>query len=584
MDSRSASSASFVAEALRLALRDAAERGAISKNNQLRIQSIREPLTSSDLKRALEDLRKAGWIVVLLFDQFEELFSKESLFEVFNAVRDLSLDIDASQVPVILGFAWKTDVSLPQQHPAYHLWHELADRRRSFRVSEFGGSEVARVISKAERATGNKLSKPIKSRLVEQCQGLPWLLKKLLVHVLQRVSTTESQYSLLERELEIEFLFKEDLEQLQDEHIRCLKYIASRAPVAVAEVEENFSREVTNHLINQHLLVRSGMNYVIYWDIFRDYLIEERLPEIPWARTFQRTPSIALKALNVLGEKGPLTASALGAHIKATEGAAFNILGDLVALQLVDSNSAGLYQVAAHLDTLSPASIARVTRKQLKRHVVSRAIERTWGKGRPVDYDECVSFVSEKQLRSKTFSKSTRRSYAQNLRSWLLFAGLLEIQPRGIARPDGEGAQMGITSSQSQVAGLFLGASTPSRLQGLIVELLGQPKGAPRSALESRGLRNAIADATALGLVIIRDGNILLSREYSNKSILLSTTKDLIREQATVQAAAKCMRETGDNRKNAAAMLTSRLNPSWKSASSSRYLGGLHRYAVWAEQ
>jgi hypothetical protein len=336
VDSRAASSASFVAEALRLAIRDASDKGVINKNNQLRIQSLREPLNSSDIKRAIDELRRTNWVVVLLFDQFEELFSKEPLFEVFNAVRDLSLDIDASQAPLILGFAWKTDVSLPQQHPAYHLWHELADRRRSFKVSEFGGGEVARVITKAERATGNKLYKPLRSRLVEQCQGLPWLLKKLLVHVLQRVSTTESQYSLLERELDIELLFKEDLEQLQEEHIRCLKYIASRSPVAVAEVEESFPREVTNHLLNQHLLVRSGMNYVIYWDIFRDYLVEERVPEIPWARTFQRRPSIALKALTVLGDKGPLTAPELGAQIRVTEGAAFNILGDLVALQLVD--------------------------------------------------------------------------------------------------------------------------------------------------------------------------------------------------------------------------------------------------------
>jgi len=584
VDSRSASSASFVAEALRLTLRDASKRGAIDKNNKLRIQSLREPLDSSDLKLALDDLRKAGWVAVLLFDQFEELFSKESLFEVFNAVRDLSLDIDASQAPVILGFAWKTDVSLPQQHPAYHLWHQLADRRRSFRVSEFGPGEVAKVISKAERATGNKLSKPLRSRLVEQCQGLPWLLKKLLVHVFQRVSTAESQYLLLERELEIDLLFKEDLEQLQEVHTRCLKYIASRAPVAVAEVEENFSREVTNHLINQHLLVRSGMNYVIYWDIFRDYLVEERVPEIPWARTFQRTPAIALKALNVLGEKGPLTASALGAYIKAPEGAVLNILGDLVALQLVDSSSAGLYQLATHLDTLTPASIARITRNQLKRHVVSRAIERTWERGRPVDYDDWVNFVSKEQLRSKTFSKSTRRSYALNLRSWLLFAGLLEMQPDGIARPDGEGAQMGMTSPQSQVAGMFLGTSTPSRLQELTIKLWTQQNGISRTELESSRFRNAIADATALGLVVNRDGNVHLSLEYPNESTLRSTTKLLIQRQTTVQAAVNCMSEKGHNRKDAAALLATRLNPSWKLASSTRYLGGLLRYALWAEQ
>lgn len=118
VDSLSASSASFVTEALRLAIRDAAEKGALSKKNKLRIQSLREPLNSPDIKRALDELQKADWIVVLLFDQFEELFAKESLFEVFHAIRDLSLDIDASQAPLILGFGWKTAVSLPQQHPA----------------------------------------------------------------------------------------------------------------------------------------------------------------------------------------------------------------------------------------------------------------------------------------------------------------------------------------------------------------------------------------------------------------------------------------------------------------------------------
>ena len=324
------------------------------------------------------------------------------------------------------------------------------------------------------------------------------------------------------------------------------------------------------------------MNYVIYWDIFRDYLIEGRVPEIPWARTFQRSPSIALKALDALGEKGPLTASALGEHIRVTEGAAFNILGDLVALQLVDSNSAGLYQVAAHLEPLTRTSIVRVTRNQLKRHIISRAIERTWERGRPVDYDDWVNFVSTNQLPSKIFSKSTRRSYAQNLKSWLLFAGLLEIRPSGIARPDGEGAQMGTTISQSQVAGLFLGTSTPSRLQDLIWRLKAQQNGISRAILESSGLRNAIADATALGLVIARDGNVLLSREYPNESTLLSTTKDLIGEQETVQTAVKCMQESGENRKAAAQLLATRLDASWKSVSSIRYLGGLLRFASWA--
>ena len=77
---------------------------------------------------------------------------------------------------------------------------------------------------------------------------------------IKRVSTVESQYLLLERELDVELLFKEDLSVLGEEQIKCLKFVAVRAPVAVAEVEENYSRDTTNVLINSHLLVRSGMN------------------------------------------------------------------------------------------------------------------------------------------------------------------------------------------------------------------------------------------------------------------------------------------------------------------------------------
>jgi hypothetical protein len=40
---------------------------------------------------------------------------------------------------------------------------------------------------------------------------------------------------------------------------------AANSPASVPDVESNFSREATNSLTQAHLLVRSGMNYVVYW-------------------------------------------------------------------------------------------------------------------------------------------------------------------------------------------------------------------------------------------------------------------------------------------------------------------------------
>ncbi|MCU9952784.1 restriction endonuclease [Burkholderia sp. BKH01] len=580
VDSRSASNAGFVVEALRLALDDAVNIGAARKN-PLNIHSLREPLDSPDVKNALTQLRTQGRIAVLMFDQFEELFAKESLFEVFNAVRDLSLDVDSAQAPLVLGFAWKTDVSLPQQHPAYHLWHQLADRRKTFKVTELKRGEIDRVISKAEKAIGKKLSRPLRHRLTEQCQGLPWLLKKLLVHVLQRVSTAESQYLLLERELDIEQLFKEDLEQLQEDHLRCLKFVAARAPVAVAEVEDSFSRDTTNLLINQHLLVRSGMNYVVYWDIFRDYLVEERVPQIPWTRTFQRTPPVALRALNVLESKGPLSALALGEQLSLKEGPTFNLLGDLVAFQLVDADGSGNYKIPSHLSDLSPTTIAGIVRSQLRRHVVARAIERLWARDEVVSQDDWLHFFDQQQPRSTIFSPATLRVYCANLKNWLLFAGLLELRPRGIARADGNGGQLGVVSTSKTLTGLFLGASSPARLQELLTKLVAGATS--RRSLDGDGLRNAISDASALGLIDVTADRVNLRMNTMDLSSLMDEAKRSVARQPTIQLALESIKANNGDRNAAAPQLAEGLGAvAWKPVSALRYLGGLVRYANWA--
>lgn len=383
----------------------------------------------------------------------------------------------------------------------------------------------------------------------------------------------------LERELDIEQLFKEDLAQLQEDHLRCLKFVASRAPIAVAEVEENFPRDTTNLLIHQHLLVRSGMNYVVYWDIFRDYLVEERVPQIPWTRTFQRTPPIALRALSVLESKGPLSAMALGEHLSLKERPTFNLLGDLVAFQLVDADGAGNYKIPGHMSDLSATTIAGIVRSQLRRHVVARAIERIWLKDEIFTQEEWLQFFDVQQPRSNAFSATTLRVYGANLKSWLLFAGLLELRPRGVVRTDGNGGQMGVVSTSRTLTGLFYGSSSPARLQELLIKLMTGVTS--RTALEREGLRNAISDASALGLIDITGDRVVL-RSITELPALIDEAKSSVIRQPTIQLALESLRASNGDRDAAASQLAEALDAVWKPVSAQRYLGGLIRYANWA--
>lgn len=587
IDTRSATNSAFVTEALRVAFLDAAKRNIIPTDSEYRVESLNHPLDSKDILYALDKLQGSGHVIVLIFDQFEELFAKEELFETFNAVRELSLDIDAKQAPLVLGFAWKTDISLPQLHPAYHLWHQLSDRRRTFKVREFGQSDILKIISKAEKSTGHKLTSAVRSRLVEQCQGFPWLLKKLLVHVLRRISASESQYLLLERELDIESLFKEDLSSLSEEQIRCLKYVAAKAPVAVSEVEENFSRESTGILLASRLLVRSGMNYVIYWDIFRDYLVDERVPYIPWARTFQVAPVQAITALRKLADVQPLSASTLAETLSIKEGPCLNILSDLDALQLVDRLPGDLYQAARHLTDLSESSIANYVQGQLKRHVVVRKIDETFDRSTALNMADWDRFFEEAHPRTADYSKKTIHTYAANFRRWLLFAGILEEEDKTLLKPSGMGKQMGVLVAKKGERGnrVFLGATSPDNLMLLIQKLLGSVEGIGRSVLLDQGFRNALTDASALGLIVrVEEDRIKLKEQIVSEGELVAKVKDIVRKQKGIQIIERAITDGVKNSEELRERVRTSIAPRWKPASAIRNTNGLKRYYEWCAE
>lgn len=584
IDSRSATNSAFVSEALRQALLDAHSRGLLPDRSDFRIQSLRDPLDSPDVMGALEDLREREECIVLIFDQFEELFAKEPLFETFNAVRELSLDIDARQAPIILGFAWKTDISLPQQHPAYHLWHQLGDRRRTFKIREFDGRDVRKIIGGAERGADKRLAPALRARLVEKCQGFPWLLKKLLVHVLQRVSEAESQYLLLERELDVEMLFKEDLAVLGEEAIRCLRFVAARAPVAVAEVEENFPRDTTNLLINAHLLVRSGMNYVVYWDIFRDYLVEGRVPYIPWARTFQRGPAMAIKALQKLEEAGEEGGSAatLAGGMGLREGTCFNLLADLVALQLAEPTASGSYKPGTHLGDLQPATVARHVQGQLRRHVVVREMATRWERDRLISPDDWYLFFAQTQPGAAGFSNPTIHSYANNLKAWLLFSGILEQRNRWYSRPGGSGAQFGELAPRRRRIGTFLGGATPASLIRLLERLCEAGGPLSRGILVNEGLRNAVADAAALGLATAQWGVVALVNPDRTRPQLVRDAKDAILVQPAIETMRRAEAEGVVESEQIGRRLEEALGVNWQRSSALRNVAALRRYFRWA--
>jgi hypothetical protein len=283
VDSRSAISQNFVALAFREMIHKASSEGFIDLglfSNNLNFTSNQELLSSDSVKSILDYLTKKKRILILIFDQFEDVFRKPNLFKSFY--KFLS-DVTDSRSNIIVGFSWKTEILIPSENEAYHFWQQAKEQAISFVVPEFGEKEIDGVIRQLENSVG-KLSQELKRRIKENSQGLPWLTKKLCIHIYEQISMGIKPDRLIDENLNIQILFKNDLEKIKSDELSALKYIAKKAYdgnfFEISEIGDIVSESTIESLRDKRLIIRSGANYNIYWDIFRDYLVTNEIPPI----------------------------------------------------------------------------------------------------------------------------------------------------------------------------------------------------------------------------------------------------------------------------------------------------------------
>ncbi|GKT20069.1 hypothetical protein AVHY2522_24700 [Acidovorax sp. SUPP2522] len=94
-----------------------------------RVTSAGQPFADLSMRAVLDELKEKNKVIVLFFDQFEEITTKQELAELFNQIRMLCAAVESADESIVLGFSWKTDGSIPTDHPAYHVWHSFSDRR-----------------------------------------------------------------------------------------------------------------------------------------------------------------------------------------------------------------------------------------------------------------------------------------------------------------------------------------------------------------------------------------------------------------------------------------------------------------------
>ncbi|MEZ5587003.1 MAG: AAA-associated domain-containing protein [Sedimenticolaceae bacterium] len=422
IDSRSANSNNFVALAYELLIKKSVRSSFIpEKYLSIKIPSSFDILSYDLTEELSEWLKEHSKVLILVFDQFEDVFRKEGVFKSFYK---FLLDINNLSSNIVLGFSWKSEVNIPIENEAYHLWQQSRDLAFRITLDEFDNSESKAVIKQLEKDISANFDIDFIRKIVDNAQGYPWLVKKLCIHIKKQVSKGLSVEDLYEQDFQVKDLFKSDLEELGATEVKALRYIAKRAfndqALDVTELDEIISSDIVQTLIHKRFVIKSGTKYNIYWDIFRDYLVLDQIPPIGETYLIRQPVNSALEAFLAfanhptldVSEFIDLTSSSVG------EGAALNILRELRSIGIVSYRN-GFFTVNVENDDINNEYFKDYLNEKLSKHTFT--IEMRKIEGREIRISDLTKII-ETKIRTKTFSEKTLETYAQTFLGWLDFA------------------------------------------------------------------------------------------------------------------------------------------------------------------
>ena len=381
--------------------------------NEVEIGDISNITDTQDVKTIIDILQKNNKVLILIFDQFEEIFYKEELFELFDNVKRISNTIDSIKENLIIGFAWKTDFSIASDHPAYYLWSNLKDRRKEFDLFQFTDSEIKGAIKIFGSELGEKINPVLARYLLRQCQGYPWLLKKLCIHVFNIVKDGKKQEEAIEQTFNIGSLFDREITELTSQEFGCIQQIAKESPADYFKIVETFGNETLQSLINKRTVIKRSTKLTLYWDIFRDYIIYGKLPEIIIDYIPQVQFSTFAKVITVLIEKnGKVKIDDLSKETLLGRNTIDNILIDLVMFGVIDRDRDKI-----GLKDKSIENIIQSIKDFFKRHIVWVSLQKQKENEFNInDYNKIFSSLYS----MNNLSDKTQKIYSNRFLGWLL--------------------------------------------------------------------------------------------------------------------------------------------------------------------
>ncbi len=486
-DTRTASHITYVASALR----DAA-----TKADRAKFFKLPDSALWTSLNSALDTIDRAQWRpdagpLMIFFDQFENVFRDESLTREF---RNLAFKVRDIGRPIVIGFAWKTDLVAWAENYPFRLRDEIRDQAHRVSLPPMGPDEVNVLLSRLQKNLGQKLAYDLRERLREYSQGLPWLFKKLAGHVLQEVRAGVTQSELVSGALNIQNLFESDLAELHLDEREGLVHIARYAPVPASEVQDRVPASVINSLLHRRLIVQVGERLDTYWDTFRDFLVNGRVPIEDSYILRQHPSSVGRMIRELLQMEGDATVSSLSERLSNSEKVIYNLARDLRGFGILahEPNRVRLVDDIRFARDRENALRERVS-ISLRRHrafsMLNSLIERAGGETTLADFAEILPGA----FPAVAAAPKSWRNYARAFTLWFDSSGLVYFDGQKIQSASHRNSSEvslfseSAPSSHHRTTGAFPDHA-PGPAMKLLITLAGNPSYIVATKAEKRAL------------------------------------------------------------------------------------------------
>lgn len=425
IDSRSANSQNFIALGFKKLLDKASKINFIDNNfSNIKIQSLYNILQSDGIDALLDFLKSNNKLLIIVFDQFEDVFRKGNIFKGFYK---LLIDVVDKSSNIALGFSWKTEVNIPIEHEAYSLWQQSKDFAKIFSLDEFDLSESRKIVNQLEKEIKQKLDSDFIRKIIDNSQGFPWLVKKLCVHIFDQYKKGVTLNTLYNQDFNVELLFKEDLQKLDPEELRALNYIAERAfnndMLDEIEINEIINQNIRNSLLlDKKMIIKTGTKYNIYWDIFRDYLVKKEIPKVGETYILRYTVSTVFELLSAFKQNQSMKIDEIlkASNITIAKNTAGNILRELRTLGLIIYEDE-YYSLRNKNFIIEEIDFINYLKDKLSNH--SFYLELLKIKDKEIEISDLANIIKS-TVKSQKYTEKTLLIYAQTFISWINYSGL----------------------------------------------------------------------------------------------------------------------------------------------------------------